>query len=473
MLSVRCDDLNTDPLTGPHNLEMPIGRNGRPRASHRRRARPPPSSTEYLPLGLYVLARQVGLKLPQLRRIYDNAVAMGARIHELEQANSRSEREREEARTEAASQSERANRMSDELEAMKLNVYTAKGDLNRSLVQVEKLRGELRAAEQRPSVSELALRDARIAELRAHLAQSAKQAEALYDQLTSAMAWRAELDQSYCQLLGATSLLSSDVNGLRQLVATGEKAGPDPVELRQRYQDLLEAALTGQLARDQSIGPNGQDFDQAVRLIGRDWPSLAMTMIGNVRIRNLRTLIDQIIAERIEGDLLEAGVWRGGACIYMRGILASYDDRSRRVFVADSFAGLPPPTPDLYPADANDPHHTFSELAVPLETVKENFARFGLLDNQVVFLQGWFKDTLPKAPVEKLALLRLDGDMYSSTMETLEALYLKVAPGGFVVIDDYILPPCREAVTDFRKRMKILDPIRPIDGAGVYWRKKD
>ena len=75
------------------------------------------------------------------------------------------------------------------------------------------------------------------------------------------------------------------------------------------------------------------------------------------------------------------------------------------------------------------------------------------------------------APVEELAMLRLDGDMYGSTMETLEALYHKVVLGGFIVVDDYILPPCQMAVTDFRTRMGIVDAIEEVDGAAVYWRK--
>jgi O-methyltransferase len=102
--------------------------------------------------------------------------------------------------------------------------------------------------------------------------------------------------------------------------------------------------------------------------------------------------------------------------------------------------------------------------------VKENFRKFGLLDEQVAFLPGWFSETLAAAPIERLALLRLDGDMYASTMDALTALYHKVSPGGFVIVDDYgAVPACRQAVTDFREARGIKAQIVDIDGLGVFW----
>ena len=98
--------------------------------------------------------------------------------------------------------------------------------------------------------------------------------------------------------------------------------------------------------------------------------------------------------------------------------------------------------------------------------------KYGLLDGQVQFLKGWFKDTLPEAPINELAMLRLDGDMYSSTIEAIQVLYDKVAVGGFVIVDDYgAVPACQQAITDYRNHRGITDTIHPIDGVGVYWRK--
>jgi len=240
--------------------------------------------------------------------------------------------------------------------------------------------------------------------------------------------------------------------------------------LRERYLDLIEAALTGTVFEDAAMSPWSKGYDPLVRSIGRDWPAHAMTMIGTARMRNLRHMVELTLREQVPGDYIETGAWRGGACIYMAAILAAYGDSKRKVWVADSFEGLPPPDVEHYPADAGDRHHTVDALRVSLEEVQANFARFGLLDARVEFLKGWFKDTLPGAPIERLAILRLDGDMYSSTMEALEALYDKVSPGGVVIVDDYILPACKQAIDDFRARRGIDAPLVEVDGAAVYWR---
>lgn len=205
---------------------------------------------------------------------------------------------------------------------------------------------------------------------------------------------------------------------------------------------------------------------------GRVWPRYAFTMIGKKRLDNLQYCCETVIKEGIDGDFIETGVWRGGACILMRAILKSYDIGERNVWVADSFQGLPPPDPEKYPFDRSDRHHTYKELRVTVEDVRRNFERFDLLDGQVSFLRGWFKETLPTAPIDKLAVCRLDGDMYESTMDALGALYQRLSPGGFLIVDDYgAVEGCRQAVMDFRARHGIADEIKSIDWAGVYWRK--
>lgn len=198
-------------------------------------------------------------------------------------------------------------------------------------------------------------------------------------------------------------------------------------------------------------------------------PPDGLTMIGLKRMRNIQGLCEKVINEEIPGDFIETGVWKGGACMYMTAILESWGDLNRNVWVADSFDGLPPPD-ERYPADKGSVMHTWRELAIPKEQVMKNFKDFGLLSSQVKFIKGWFKDTLP-GPVEKLAILRLDGDMYSSTIEVLEALYPKLSVGGYVIIDDYSIENCSKAVTDFREKYTISEPIKKIDWTGVYWQK--
>ena len=127
---------------------------------------------------------------------------------------------------------------------------------------------------------------------------------------------------------------------------------------------------------------------------GRVWPLTGETMVGLARLENLQACIERVVRDRVPGDLIETGTWRGGASIFMRGVLRALDVTDRRVWVADSFRGLPEPD-ERFPADAGDPHHGFAELAVSLGTVKENFRRYGLLDDQVRFLEGWFGETLP------------------------------------------------------------------------------
>ncbi len=239
------------------------------------------------------------------------------------------------------------------------------------------------------------------------------------------------------------------------------------------YLDLLENVLTGIISEDEPECPHAPTgFDPDVRLTGRDWPKTALTMIGKARLRNFRTLIETVIDDAIPGDIIETGVWRGGACILARALLKMLGVKDRTVWVADSFCGLPEPNPVLYPADEGDSHHAENKLNVPLDEVKRNFERFGLLDSQVGFLEGWFKDTLPSAPIDKLAIMRLDGDMYESTMDALSALYDRLSPGGFVIIDDYCLPNCKHAVSYFRELHSINEPLLEIDNAAVYWRKE-
>jgi O-methyltransferase len=242
--------------------------------------------------------------------------------------------------------------------------------------------------------------------------------------------------------------------------------------IRDRYLELLKRTLTNTVYEDPNEAPWGPDgFDPDARGTGADWPRTAHTMIGRKRLDNLHECVAAVLADEVPGDLIETGVWRGGAAILMRGVLAAYGDVDRTVWVADSFDGLPPPDEGRYPADAGDKHHEVGFLAVPLEQVRANFAKYDLLDDQVRFLPGWFRDTLPAAPIERLAVLRLDGDMYSSTWEALTALAPKVCSGGFVIVDDYhAVPGCRQAVEDYRREHGIDAPVETIDWAGVYWR---
>lgn len=260
---------------------------------------------------------------------------------------------------------------------------------------------------------------------------------------------------------------------------------------RSLYLDLMKRALTHLLYRpldvhfeDLGIEPDAAmkeaaakefakpDFDWAnVRSEGRDYPRFAQTMIGLQRLDNLQECVEQVVVDEVPGDLIETGVWRGGAAILMRAVLEAYGDTTKSVYAADSFCGLPEPDATAYPADAESRFHEAKILAVSRDDVARNFDLYGLLDERVHFLEGWFKDTLPAMLGHTWSVIRLDGDMYESTMDALVNLYPGLSPGGFVIIDDYGYEPCSQAVADYRAEHGIAEEIHRIDWLGAYWRR--
>lgn len=245
---------------------------------------------------------------------------------------------------------------------------------------------------------------------------------------------------------------------------------------RSAYVDLMKRTLLDLIysePTDLVVSPRRQTMSVAeARQTGRDWPERGLTMIGLERLNHLQVCVEDVLQRGVPGDFIETGVWRGGSCIFMRSLLKAYEVTDRTVWVADSFQGLPKPDVEHYPLDKKLDLTGRRELAVSRAEVARNFKRFGLLDNQVQFLEGWFKDTLAAAPIKQLAVLRLDGDLYQSTMEALVALYPKLIPGGYLIIDDYgCVGPCRQAVNDYRQQHGITEEIQKIDWTGVYWQR--
>ncbi|MDQ6941168.1 MAG: TylF/MycF family methyltransferase [Candidatus Eremiobacteraeota bacterium] len=205
----------------------------------------------------------------------------------------------------------------------------------------------------------------------------------------------------------------------------------------------------------------------------------AVSMLPRARMDNIQACVTNVVARNVPGDLIETGVWRGGATIFMRAILAALGDTQRSVWVADSFEGLPEPDAERFPLEARAHKSAvmkqgYAHFAASLEDVRANFAAFGLLDDRVKFLKGWFKDTLPTAPIERLAVIRLDGDYYESTMDGLTNLYDKLSPGGYVIVDDYgedAWTYCRQAVDEFRAARGCTDPLVQVDRRCFYWQR--
>ena len=243
--------------------------------------------------------------------------------------------------------------------------------------------------------------------------------------------------------------------------------------LREAYLDVMKNSILDLIYQGPAI--NGP-FNYELRKIGREFPLQATTMIGLTGLNNIQHCCEDVIKYNIPGDFIETGVWRGGATIFMRAILKAYDIKNRIVWVADSFQGFPKPDISKYPSEVppNNPMYSLPFLAISMDEVVENFKRYDLLDSQVKFLKGWFKDTLPKAPISKISVLRLDGDLYESTMDTLVNLYPKLSVGGYIIIDDYgAIKACRKAVYDFRTQNNITDPIITVDWTRVFWKKTE
>jgi len=270
-------------------------------------------------------------------------------------------------------------------------------------------------------------------------------------------------------------------------------------EMRQRYIELLKKALRNSLYSDDK-NPTKIDlgqmwlFKRYLKVKYRKYPALdglklsprqlywtkqgnlipSHTLGSEANVDNVHFCTEAVIREGVPGDLLEAGVFRGGQSILMKGILDAWGETDRKVILADSFEGLPTPDPssDMDDVLAHEMLGRVGSFTASLETVKENFDRYGLLDDRVVFIKGWFNKTLPTAPIDKLAIMRLDADYYESTMDALTNLYPKLSVGGWVILDDYGHPMgCRTAVNEFREANGIEDPIQMADDHVGFWQR--
>lgn len=250
--------------------------------------------------------------------------------------------------------------------------------------------------------------------------------------------------------------------------------------IREMYIEMLKKTILFEIWQENELDIMGGMLNQVMTVdpekhrMGEIWPNIAHSMIGRLRMDNLQMCMETVLKENIDGDFVETGVWRGGACIFMRGFLKVHGITDRTVWLADSFQGVPPVNELIYPEDkVFISLHTLDYFRVSLDQVQNNFQKYDLLDDHVQFLKGWFKDTLPTAPIQKISILRLDGDLYESTMDSLTNLYEKVSKGGFIIVDDYAVDPCKMAVIDFRGEKNITEPIKRIDNNAIYWRKHE
>lgn len=213
------------------------------------------------------------------------------------------------------------------------------------------------------------------------------------------------------------------------------------------------------------MNPDTEEIPDVLK-VGVGMNAYQLTMIGYEGLTNIENLINEILKWDVKGDMIETGCCRGGACIYMRKLLNDANDK-RLVIACDSFEGLPKPE---HPKDEGDTHWMHEFLKVSMHEVIDNFSKLGLTEN-VKFVKGWFADTLPTLN-NTYSLIRLDGDMYKSTMDAITNLYPKLNEGGFCIIDDYgAVEGCREAIHDYFNDNGLQHELINVDGSRRYFRK--
>jgi|TARA_R110000822_G_scaffold68404_11_gene166348 O-methyltransferase len=253
------------------------------------------------------------------------------------------------------------------------------------------------------------------------------------------------------------------------------------------YLTAIRDNILGYTYRDPEFQPADATqlpFNREARSKGQTWPFLAQTMAGEHRIDNVRALVEDVETKGIPGDFIETGVWRGGCSLMAAAVMQAYDIKDRKVIVCDSFDGLPPPNTGKYPTDEGDKHFEALFLKVSIHEVIENFKGYGLLNpDRIRFIMGLFGDTLPKLveggfnqdewplEVKQFSVIRLDGDMYESTIQALENLYPLLSVGGHLIIDDYGLPNCVKAINDYREFHGLDEELVGIDESSKYWTK--
>ena len=205
------------------------------------------------------------------------------------------------------------------------------------------------------------------------------------------------------------------------------------------------------------------------------------TMVGYARLSNVYELANLIEKNKISGAFVECGVWKGG-CIAVMAFIAQKFGSDRKIWLFDSFEGLPEPTKEdgqtakdyaLNKTEGN--LKTIDKCVAPLKEVEEIFFKVLKLDKEnIIVSKGWFQNTLPKdkEKIGEIAILRLDGDWYQSTKCCLENLYDNVIIGGYIVLDDYgYWEGSKKALDEFFIERKINPELIKIDYTGIYFKK--
>ena len=265
---------------------------------------------------------------------------------------------------------------------------------------------------------------------------------------------RALIDEIYLENELRIDHLARCVENRRPL---DERKVRDPVRyMRDEYRRLLAERQTGKVGSTDGRFPSYFPY----------------TTMGRTRLDHLRHSLEEVRSEAVPGDLVECGTGRGGGAIFMRGFLDVHGVDDVRVFVVDRFHAS---TNGSSEASGSLPGggRGFPNLHADLNAIRDGFERFGLFDDRVRFLQGAYGDTLPDAPIEKIALLRIGGGVGDAEIGgILDTLYDRIAIGGRVIVDDYDNPESARAIDAFRARRGVDDLLERTSWAGVTWCKR-
>ena len=188
------------------------------------------------------------------------------------------------------------------------------------------------------------------------------------------------------------------------------------------------------------------NYDELIDAMMETNDAMLLGRRGNI-YRSLVDMKNRLITD-LSGDIVECGIWRGLTVAFLANL---YPDN--HIWACDSFQGCPHDASQMqfHKLLARDLSEHKGAYAEPLAFLEANLKLYNVAPERVSILKGWFKDTLnpDTCPIQKISVLRIDGDMYSSTMEVLVNLYPKVVVGGAVIFDDWCLGASRAAAMDF------------------------
>ena len=169
------------------------------------------------------------------------------------------------------------------------------------------------------------------------------------------------------------------------------------------------------------------------------------TLTGEERVVCLIRATKYIVENRIEGDFVECGVWRGGSMMAVAHTLKRLGDTTRKLFLYDTFAGMTAPTDKDVRFDGVAAHELIEKVFkdagawcyADKQDVTRNLLSTGYPESNILLVEGKVEETIPRTAPAQICLLRLDTDWYESTRHELTYLYPKLVKNGVLIIDDY------------------------------------